>query len=152
MKKIFSITTTLFLLLCLFSETVFSCSIVIVSLRKEFRNAKDVFLGEIISVEKSDSYQVTFKVLKSWKGRKAKELTITAFDYCLCPNRKFDFEKGKQFLVMTTLVGEDETRQLIFDTCQIYIYQVDKFPDEANKTMKRLDSFWFRTWAKIYPF
>jgi hypothetical protein len=150
MNHFFRAFTSLFLISILCFQTASACSVVVISLRKEFRNAKDVFLGEIVSVRKDKSYQVTFKVLKSWKGRNEKELTIEAFDHCPCPNRSFDFVVGKEFLVMTTLEGEG--KNLTFAPCQIYAYQVDKQPDEAKKTMKRLDDFWFRAWAQIYPF
>jgi hypothetical protein len=136
--------------LALCFQTASACEVVVLSLRKEFRHSKDVFLGEIKSVEKDKSTRVTFKVLKSWKGRDAKELTINASEYCACPSKSFDFILGKQFLVMTTVVGEN--KQIFYDPCLIYTYQIDKQPDEAEKTIKRLDSFWFRAGARIYPF
>src|SRR6188472_3760808 len=120
MKPIFRVVVLFFLTLMLCFQTSLACSIVVVSLRKEFRQAKDVFLGEIKSVEKDKSTRVTFNVLKSWKGRNEKQLTINSFENCACPSKSFDFVVGKQFLVMTTLVGDD--KHLVFEPCFIYTY------------------------------
>lgn len=66
-----------------------------------YKDASAVFSGEVISVtdsaDDSYSYAVKIKVAKSWKGGKAKEITVTTGkDSAMCG---FNFEVGKSYLV-----------------------------------------------------
>lgn len=152
MKYLFHLLVALFFVLMFCFQAADACTIVInPSLRKDFRLAKDVFLGEIVSVEKKDKfYTTTFKVKKSWKGNDSKEIAVEALNHCACPRRSFDFQVGKQFLVMTVYDEYDEKPS--FTPCMEYAFQIDENSERAKKVLKRLDNSWFRAWAKIYPF
>lgn len=148
--KVLKTIALLFLVLFIGSQTAEACSIVVISLRKDFREAHDVFLGEVISVLRNETPRIKFKVLRSWKGRRQAELEVNGFNSCSCPNRKFEFVGGKQFIAMTFPMGDEKA--LFFEPCATHVYQIDQNPEEARKTMKRLDNFWFRAFSRIYPF
>lgn len=153
MKFSFHLPLALVFVLLFCFQAAEACSIIeMPSLRKDFRQAKDVFLGEIVSLEKRENSApiLTFTVKKSWKGNDAKVITIKALRYCNCPPQSFDFQVGKKFLVMTISSGEN--KNLIFEACTDHVFQLDQSPVEAKKAMKRLDRFWFRAWARVYPF
>ncbi len=155
-------------------QRVNACEVYITPLRKNFREAKQVFLGEIISVEKktgneipedfgnygvhyNEIFKLSFKVVRAWKGvKKQKVVSLYSEDNCLCPNRKYDFQVGD-----TLLAFVDKYQKL--DTCNIYTKQLDDkylekrykpniYLEETNKDMKQLDGFGFRLWARLYPF
>jgi hypothetical protein len=149
--------------LLLSSPPIFGCSIVVHPMRKDFRKAANLFQGKVLSVEeignkqkstplKTDfviSHKVTFQVVRSWKGRKSGQIDVYLDDYCLCPSRKFEFRSGKEFLVHVDKNG-------YADTCNLYFYDFSIRNGERSEYLdhltSQLDSFWFRTWARIYPF
>jgi hypothetical protein len=173
-KKYVQIIFTFALTLAFSCSGVIACEVYITPLRKNFREAKQVFLGEIISVEKktgneipedfgnygehyNEIFKLSFKVVKAWKGvKKHAEVSLYSDDYCPCPNRKYDFQVGDKLLAFA-----DKYKKL--DTCNIYterlanryvekVYDRKKYLEQAQKEMKQLDSFGFRLWARIYPF
>lgn len=170
MKKLF----LLFVLIAISFESVLACTIEITPLRKNFRQAKEVYVGEIISVQKkSDSeipkdfgsyganykeiYQIHLKIIKSWKSvNKNKQAILYSTDFCGCPYRKYSFKVGDKMLAFTYKYQE-------FDICNLYSAHLESrfveennistsYLEEAQKTIKKLDSFGFRLWARIYPF
>lgn len=151
--------------ICIFLIACFSisvqlakaCTVDIEPLRKTFRQSKYVFIGEIVSVESIEKSELpeklkkydylvklTFKVENSWKGN-SKNITIYSSPFCSCPWRQYNFSVGKRFLVFAD-------KNSYFDVCNLSNIEVDS--DENNNLnliIKRLDKFWFRTWASIYP-
>lgn len=139
-------------------ENIIACTVNIEPLRKTFRQSKNVFVGEIISVEpvnekdlpknlKEYKYlsKLTFKVDKSWKG-KNKRVVVYSYPFCNCPMREYNFSAGKKFLVFAD-------KNSYYDVCNLS--NIEFSSDRNNNSqeiIKRLDSFWFRTWARIYPF
>lgn len=139
-------------------QNAVACTVDIEPLRKTYRQSKNVFLGEIISIESVDKEELpeklkefkyleklTFKVNKSWKGNN-KQVVVYSSPICNCPMREYDFSIGRKFLVF-----DDKSSN--FDICNLSNIELitDKNKD-SQKIIKRLDNFSFRLWAKIYPF
>lgn len=168
MKRILQVALTLVLALMLCFQSVNSCSIEIPPLRKEFRRAKSVFIGKVLKI--SDDYvptekekqtipeywkegywkdkyifsKVTFEVKKKWKGNVAEtqDFVAVAYFFCGCPGGDIDkFKVGEEFLVLAT-------GQNFVTICD----SKNANSEWAKGDMKRFDNFWFRTWARIYPF
>lgn len=107
MKRFLIITPILFLLLFFAAENSYACSCVYLSnltLKQEveaaFTNSVAVFSAEVLEInEKPNVYNVSvkFKVNKSWKGIKTKEIVLTTGrggGDC-----GYRFEVGKKYLV-----------------------------------------------------
>ncbi len=151
MKKIFQFSILLILALVVFSQNINACDYNIPSLRKQFRDSKNVFVGEILDISDAPkesksskkrlvSAMVKFRIEKSWKGTKDKEISLLS-DLLLmpCDGNPFEyFEKGEKYLIFSE---------------KDYVYYILstklKFADDK---IRKLDSFWFRTSAKINPF
>ena len=134
---------------------VFSCTCVSDSLSKRFKKAKVIFVGELTDYEKSDipniqNYRESLPVLyvvRAWKGIK-KEYIAVDFDSefsANCPT--FDmFEKDKQYLVFA--YGKElKVTRICSDTRAIR----DEY-DWTIREISKLNSSWFRFWAKANPF
>lgn len=141
---------------------VLPCSIEIPPLRKDFRRAEKIFVGEVLSVSETklsdvarqdlpESWQnwntfsnIKFRISKQWKGSLVRETEYTgvAYFYCGCPGEPIDeFKKGNAYLVF----AEDSN---LLTVCEAEMVG----SEYVAKKMKRLDSFWFRTWSRVYPF
>jgi hypothetical protein len=135
------------------SQVVSACSFDTVPLRKRFRAARNVVIAEVLEIsdapknltdaEKLNTFgSIKFKVLKSWKGTKQSQITLLSDIGCTpaCDIFRY-FEKGKKYLMFTdanyvSYCATDDAENNIVKKRQI----------------KKLDDFWFRTWARIYPF
>jgi hypothetical protein len=130
---------------------ILACSVTISPLRKDFRWADTIFVGEVTDIlDKPDGIYgterypvfgiVKFRVEKSWKGSNEDELTIPS-DVAggrYCPDDFDSFKKGEKYLVFAkrNYVPFGMSTKLQF----------------AEDKLRRLDSFWFRTWARVYPY
>lgn len=150
-------------------QSITACSLDIPPLRKEFRNSKLVFLGKITKIEdyyvpteQEKAYipkywkeisaemknnkifsKVTFEIKNEWKGSlpENKEFLSVAYWGCGCPGEIDKFEIKKEYV--------------IFSTEKNFVSVCDSFRQtimEKPKLIKKLDDFWFRIWARIYPF
>ncbi len=157
MAKMFLNSLWITLLVTILSGYVLACSISIPPLRRDFRKAESVFVGKVLSVqstaltkaeEKRFSYlkdwesfsRIKFQVIKQWKGAAGNEREYVgiAFDLCGCPDWPMDqFVEGREYLVFAR---EKNT----LTVCESESVTTEK--------TRRLDSFWFRTWARVYPF
>lgn len=143
-------------------ETAYGCVAVVSGLRKQFRESSVIFEGQLIDFEERSSTDipaelqkdwetlapVRFKIEKSWKGQRSGELVLYMNPICDCPARYLLPKKGD-----TLLVFADKNR--VVDSCNYgYVLEMKnkKQAEEAKSVMDQLDSFWFRTWARIYPF
>jgi hypothetical protein len=163
MKKNFRIFAALVSALIFCFQTVNACTIAVPSIKKEFRKAESIFIGKVVKVtdEHSPSEKeaasipenwehwkwfsnVTFEIKNKWKGNVSgtREFVAVAIYDCGCPGGEIDaFKAGKEFLVFAD--GKN-----FVSICDSY-----KPDDEwAKIRFKKLDSFWFRAWAQIYPF
>ena len=133
-------------------QTVQACSpLDEVPLRKSFRKAEAVFLAEVAKItaltnvdyEKSlVDGDISFRIIESWKG-KYRDQTVLSGNVgwnCGCAGPG-EFKIGTQYIVFV-----DKSSNANF--CDATIAELAA----GKKIVGRLDSFWFRTWAGIYPF
>ena len=120
--------------------------------KEEFRTAKDIFVGEAVSVEEdklfnpkiSDRplYSITFKVEKRWKGAMRGEVTVLT-DSCASMCCSIQFKVGMKYLVY---VHKDS---FVPSDCALSA-PIGSYRAEEN--MKDLNSFWFRWKARLWRF
>jgi len=139
----------LFLMICF--QSINACTSVDEPLRKTFRRTKAVFLGKIKEIKQipladySKSLvdgEITFEISKTWKGDYKKQMTLAANIGWVCGCDSPDqFKVGQEYIVFVD-------KQSVANFCD-----AEKTDTKyGSSKMKQLDSFWFRTWAKIYPF
>jgi hypothetical protein len=156
------IAIAVLLILLTLAEPSFGCTVTMRGLRKEFRSASQVFVGEFVRFEDGERDKVpadlaekweslgkaTFRIRKSWKGHSSGEISLFVNVLCDCPMRYLLPASGDEMLVFADKDG-------VIDSCNFqYVIQVEeeKKKVEAKIVTDKLNSFWFRTWARIYPF
>ena len=156
------------------SQIAFSCTIYIPPFRKVYRESKSVFVGKVLKIEEyynltetdkriipehwlqindrlraASQYKglfskITFEIKDKWKGNIAERkdfISVSAYD-CGCPGDGINvFEIAQEYLV----TAREKNFVSVCDS-----KTADS--DWAKDDIKRLDKFWFRTWATIYPF
>ena len=90
------------------APAVFACECDPPKPQKLFRDARAVFVGQVLDISESTvplgkgfsphSFAVTFKVLEFWKGAKSREITVHS-DLGGLPCNQFAFRKGETYLV-----------------------------------------------------
>jgi hypothetical protein len=150
-KRIYSIFLALLLISVFFSENSYACSTYISPLKERFRKAETVFVGTVDSVELYppgrnwaldglNRYSVRFKTTKTWKGAEKGAREYVLFEAaCDCDGRSEVPKLGKEYLFMP---DKDPS------VCDAVAADTERGRNE----IKRLDRFWFRTWATFYPF
>lgn len=144
-----------FLMLLLVVPSI-GCSCVDSPLKERFRNATAVFVGGLYDIDEGDKPNVqnyrdgtpVLLVKRSWKGI-GKELVAIDFDFPkqigACPLLDH-FDEGVDYLVFA--YGKDlEIRAQCSDT-----HKLTNEYTGINRDMRRLDSFWFRFGARVWPF
>jgi len=134
-----------------------ACTCTIRKHRKDFRNAKTVFIGRVTDI-KSDVqipnelkqevfYQVTFAVEKRWKGSKG--LLISALsNNGLGGCGGFKFQTGERYLVYAeTAAGS----LVVFSSCARSA-PLNRESETTARNKRDLDSGWFRFLARMLPF
>lgn len=105
MKKsiMFSFIVSVFMLAGAVEAYACSCMVDMKPLKAQVKAAYNgssaIFSGEVLEVtsQNEQMYTVRLKVIKSWKGGIAKEITVTtAKDSSMCG---YDFETGKKYLI-----------------------------------------------------
>ncbi len=159
MKKLILSISLLFLV---FGETAYACTVSINGLRKEFRRSGQVFIGEFFEFtsEKREEMpehlsrkwetlgKANFRIKKSWKGQRSGEIPLFFNVACDCPMRYLIPNKGQEMLIFADKDG-------VIDSCNLqYVIEMkdEKKRAEVKGLTDKLNSFWFRTWAKVYPF
>ncbi len=139
------------LLLCLCSREAFACSCADFSVRHNFRHSDAVFVGKVVEMtplEPTDDFPlagslVRFEVERRWKGARGREVTAVAdvgFGGCA----PLSLSAGESFLIY----APREKGQLHITAWCGPSTKVGYAAEE----MKRLDSFWLRTTARLYPY
>ena len=130
-----------FLTLPLCASVVFACTCAENSARSDFRRAKAIFVGEVVSNHDGPGgIKITFKVEKQWKGHQQKEFTALWDGPGPCGG--FLFEQGRKYLVyargdkMWIYTGCDRTARI----------------EHAQDDIRKLNSAWFRFYARLIPF
>src|SRR5687768_13378452 len=138
-----------------------ACTIQIVGLRDEFRKSKNIFIGEVVSVDVvpkdglprrlaanwNSLERITFRIKTSWKGDKSGTIEVLSNVACDCPMRSLIFERGKEFIIFAD-------RDNFADACSLRNFDTahERYKDNLGNDVRRLDNFWFRSWARINPF
>ncbi len=161
MRKVIQISfISLFLFLGITSALACQCDIN--SHRKDFRKAKNIFIGEVISVDFQSNLtlpdevkdfraeiveSVKFNIEKSWKGKQKKEIKIWSLSFpSSCGG--FRFIKGTKYLVY--VFKKDKSLYAVTSCNRTRLAETDN--QYKLKEIEELNSFWFRFWAKINPF
>jgi hypothetical protein len=108
MMRALILTLCLFVVLILSASSVSACSCDPPKPRKLFRDARVVFVGEVVDITDSTvplgkgfpplSSAVKFKISKYWKGVKGSEITVLS-DLGGLPCHQFAFRKGETYFV-----------------------------------------------------
>jgi hypothetical protein len=149
-KRIYLIFLALLLTPVFFSENSYACSPYNSPLSERFRKAETVFVGTVGSVELYppgswpldgvNAYSVRFKATKTWKGAAKSDREYIVFEAdCDCDGAVDVPKLGKEYLVTP-------------DKHPRVCHAVATDTERARNEIKRLDRFWFRTGATLYPF
>ncbi|HEX7957186.1 MAG TPA: hypothetical protein VF508_09600 [Pyrinomonadaceae bacterium] len=151
MKRAKVLTAAAFLLL-LCAPAARACSCGEQSVRQKFRYSDAVFLGRVVELTPFGPTEdfplavslVRFEVERRWKGAKARELTgVADFDQPgFCGDLKLAV--GGRYLIYAP---REKGRLRVLTDCG-----PNTTAEYAGPEMKRLDSLWFRTTARLYPF
>lgn len=141
------------------TESALACTCAHQKLSKRFRKAEAVFVGTSVYVDESDSKLVksvqnyrpdrwVLEAKKSWKGVRSKLIAVE-HDYGdfsgSCPSLT-GFELDEDYLVFAY---GSKLKVTVECPDSVRIRKGDEYP---QKQMKRLDRFWFRFWARVWPF
>ena len=131
---------------------VFPCTCGVPGTRVKFRTSHSVFIGKVTEMTPfgpTDDFplamhMVTFKVEKRWKGSKKPEITAVAnFDSPgMCGD--LGLKVGERFLIYAE---REKGRLLVHGDCSPSMKI-----EYAAEEVKRLNSFWFRLFARLYPY
>jgi hypothetical protein len=115
-----------------------------------------VFVGQLIDTDRKRAiperlsggviYTAKFKIEKAWKGSWKSEVSVFSGRDFACGG--FDFRPGEKYLVYVLDVEKD----LVAFTACSRTRPYSRSSVEADKELKRLDSYWFRLFAKAIPF
>ena len=151
MKRAFGLTAAA-VLVSLCSQAALACSCARQSARQKFRHSDAVFLGRVVELSPFAptedfplaAYLVRFAVERRWKAAKDAELTgVADFDQPgFCGDLKLAV--GKSYLIYAP---RDKGRLRVLTDCGPNITAED-----AGEEMRRLDGFWFRAFARTYPY
>jgi hypothetical protein len=148
---LFGATLAAFLFL-LSGAQAHACSCADFSVREKFRYSDAVFVGKVVELSHIEPtkdfpmamYLVRFEVERRWKGAKGREVrAIADFDQPgFCGDLKLAV--GGRFLIyaprergeLRVLTDCGPNRNVVY----------------AGEEMKRLDSFWLRAKARLYPY
>jgi hypothetical protein len=133
--------------IALCASDAYPCSCAESSTRKAFRKAAAVFVGQVVEIKINDKaprdssspFAVRLKVEKTWKGVKGPEITVSSAQGIIgCATR---FAEGDRVLVY----AYDKELEASICTRSRHIAG-------ASEDMKKLNSFWFRLFALVFPF
>jgi hypothetical protein len=141
-------------LLCLSAREAPACSCGEFSVRQKFRSSDAVFVGRVVELTPFGPtkefplamHLVRFEVERRWKGARGREVTAVAdFDSPgMCGDLKL--EVGGRYLIYAP---SEKGRLRVYADCGP---NLDLKWKEAAGEMKRLDSFWLRAKARLYPY
>jgi hypothetical protein len=148
-KTINSKSGITFVLMLLFSVSVLGCELDISPLRKQFRHASNVFIGEVIDVMPPPTNIrvpknrevlgiVEFRIDKSWKGVKSGRMRLMSNVFASVCGHSYQFEKGGKYLVFAE---------------KDYAHTLGSWRHEyAEPIIKKLDNPWYRFMSTVYLF
>lgn len=149
----------LLLLIFLGASAVSACSCVDIPLKKKFRDASAIFVGRLAGDIPEDESLVqqgssrglfTFEIVKAWKGVKK---DYVAIDLANMPGggasceQLYTFDEDTEYLVFA--YGKDlKVNVVCSDTKPVS----RDYGSLTQREIRKLNSFWFRSWTRIYPF
>lgn len=151
MKGLFHLAFTIAVILMSAQEAL-PCSCAEPGVREKFRAADSVFVGSLMEMSPSNptedlplaAYTVKFKVERRWRGARKSEITAVAnYDrpgWC----GDLNLTVGERYLIYAE---REKGRLLIYTDCGPSLNS--KY---AAEEIKRLNGFWFRFFARMYPF
>lgn len=145
------------LLVVALAPPVHGCTCIFYSHRKDFRNAKAVFIGTVVAIAPNNRkrseptrdcrYVVTFRLERSWKGTKGGN--IVAFSDSGeggCGGTRF--RVGGKYLVY----AYDDDGVLDAETGCRRTRPVDTTDLRNDAEVRQLSSRWFRIRSRMWPF
>jgi hypothetical protein len=138
--------------LALSALTVHACSCGEPSQREKFRKADIVFLGELVEQtfikevpKDSTLFQaVNFSIKRQWKGTHQKQIRVL-----------LEFDTPGMCGDLPLVVGT-EYLMYVYRKREGLVSWIDCGPNmlarDASADMKNLNSFWFRFFARVWPF
>lgn len=152
-KKWFGVTlAALLFLLC--ARQASACSCGEFSVRHKFRYSDAVFVGKVVEMTPFGptddfplaAYAVRFEVGRRWKGAKGREVSAVV-----------DYDRRGWCGDLNLTVGESYLIYAPRERGRLHVYtdcgpNLDLKWNEAAGEMRRLDSFWLRAKARLYPF
>ena len=151
MKRLFHLAFTTAVIL-ISAQEVFPCSCADPSVREKFRAADSVFLGSLIEMSPTNptkdfplaANMVKFKVEKRWKGAgKSEIMALANYDqpgWC----GDLNLMAGEKYLIYA---AREKGRLVIYTDCG-----PNRNFKYAAEEIKRLKGFWFRFFARLYPY
>ena len=148
-----TIIVILILILCVLNTPLtYACSGEIHSHRRDFREARAIFIGQALEIIRNPripegypsgeiDYAVRFEIERKWKGARGAEITILVHSPVTCSN--FNFQEGERYLVYA--FGRDLVSTTIFTRSRPLEWE----NEETRKEMRELNSFWFRFGSRI---
>lgn len=145
-----------FLLLWLTAANVYACECDPPKAQKLFREAKAVFVGQVVEISESTvplakgfpphSYAVKFKVKEYWKGVKGSEITVHS-DLGGLPCQQFAYRKGETYFVyalgkdLISITGCTRSGSIDADYVleQLKLFGKGKVPKESKARASRAD-------------
>ena len=151
-KVILSLLAVYFVSAC--APEAFACSCGDPSVRERLRDADAVFVGKVVELRPAEpdedfptaQYVVRFEVERRWKGAGGRELVAVA-DYDQkgwCGD--LNLTEGERYLVYAP---REKGRLRVYTDCGP---NRDLKWEGTAAEVKRLDSFWFRFRARLYPY
>lgn len=143
------LTSLMMVVLFVGASSVYACTCANRSAREKFRSADVIFVGEI--VEKSFTgqndfyvYSVQFKVEKYWKGAARRNLKVLfGFDSPgMCGD--LPLTEGKRYLIYAKRKKEGLATYIDCGP--------NRMAEDASDVLKKLNSFWFRMFARFFPY
>jgi hypothetical protein len=134
----------------LVSSSAFACSCADPTVRQKFRTSELVFVGTVTDFKdapRNDNafvYSVTLKVERQWKGTRQKEITVLwSLD---SPGMCNDLPliKGERYLIYTS---REDNNFAVYPDCG-----TNYFAKYHAAEIARLNGFWFRFWARLFPY
>jgi hypothetical protein len=155
MRKILLASMAAALSMCCVPHDGYSCSPRIESNRKLFREATDIFVGQMTALspdpsgvrQKTGGSAGVFKVEQRWKGANGGEIHLQIDDYVPCES--FAFKVGESYLIYTYSF---EGRKIAYASVATGSRSMAGNDEARSKQLRELNSRWFRVKARLWRF
>lgn len=158
MTHLFFRLLILFVLLKFGVLAISACTCVDMPLKNRFREASTIFIGRLADdipeddslIQNNRTGLIVLEVVKGWKGVKKEYIGIDfkkeTFSIGTCPFL-FGFDKDTEYLVFAYGKGLQ-----INVECSDTLPVSPEYNSYSQRQIRKLNSYWFRTWSRAYPF